>query len=61
MVTVHWGVTFQKTGDEPVEFDVSYIVSETGSEPKIILFVAHQDEEEAMKKLGLTENARAMA
>ena len=57
MVTVHWGASFKKTGDELVEFDVSYIVQETGKEPKIILFIAHQDEEEAMKELGLTAHA----
>ncbi len=55
IVTIHWGVTFRKTGSEVVEFDVSYLVQLTGEEPKIILFIAHQDEEEAMKKLGLTQ------
>jgi hypothetical protein len=53
MVTVHWGVTFQKTGDELIEFDVSYIVYQSEEEPSIILFISHQDEQEAMKKLGL--------
>jgi hypothetical protein len=53
MITVHWGLTFEKTGDQVIQFDVSYIVQETGKEPKIIMFIAHQDEEEAMKKLGL--------
>jgi Domain of unknown function (DUF4440) len=61
MVAVHWGVTFQKTGNKLIEFDVSYIVSEIKNDPQIILFIAHQDEEEAMKKLGLTENAKATA
>ena len=56
MVTVHWGVTFKKTGDELIEFDVSYIIYEAGDEPRIILFIAHQDEEEAMKNLGLLKN-----
>jgi hypothetical protein len=53
MVKVHWGVTFRKTGDRVIEFDVSYLVQNIGPEPKIILFIAHQDEEEAMKELGL--------
>jgi hypothetical protein len=53
IIAVHWGVTFRKTGDKLVEFDVSYIVDKTGPEPKIVMFVAHQDEEEAMKKLML--------
>lgn len=53
MVTVHWGVTFRKTGDKLIEFDVSYIVYQPEDDPSIILFIAHQDEQEAMKKLGL--------
>ena len=53
MVTVHWGVTFQKLGDKPVEFDVSYFLQNTSPKPQIIMFIAHQDEQEAMKELGL--------
>jgi hypothetical protein len=53
IVNVHWGVTFQKTGDKLVEFDVSYFVQKTGKEPKIILLIAHQDEQKAMQELGL--------
>lgn len=53
MVKVLWGAFFKKTGDEPVEFDVSYLVQHTGAELEIILFIAHQDENEAMKKLEL--------
>jgi hypothetical protein len=53
MVRVHWGVTFHKTGDKLIEFDVSYLVQKTSPEPKIILFIAHQDEEKAMQELGL--------
>ena len=53
MVIVRWGVTFEKTGSKPVEFDITYLIYETEDDPKIILFISHQDEEEAMKKLGL--------
>jgi hypothetical protein len=53
MVKVHWGVTFKKTGNKLIEFDVTYFIQKTGSEPKIIMFIAHQDEERAMKELGL--------
>jgi hypothetical protein len=56
MVKVHWGVTFQKTGDRLIEFDVSYLVQKIGDQPKIILFIAHQDEQKAMRDLGLLEN-----
>ena len=53
MVVVRWGITFAKTGNKLIEFDMSYIIQETGSEPKIILLISHEDEEAAMKKLGL--------
>ena len=53
LVKVHWGAKFKKTGDKLIEFDVSYLVQKTGHEPKIILFIAHQDEEKAMEELGL--------
>ncbi len=53
LANVHWGVTFHKTGDQLIEFDVSYLVQKTGPEPKIILFVAHQDDLRAMRELGM--------
>lgn len=53
MVKVHWGVTFQKTGDKLVEFDVTYFVQKVGTKPLIIMFIAHQDEQKAMQELGL--------
>ena len=53
MVVVRWGVTFEKTGARLIEFDISYIVQETGIAPKIILLISHEDEGAAMKKLGL--------
>lgn len=53
MVEVRWAVTFEMTGDKETEFDVSYIIQETTDEPRIIMFITHQDEEQAMKKLGL--------
>src|ERR671915_1925863 len=54
MVKVHWGVTFRKTGDKLIEFDVTYFIQKTDEEPKIIMFIAHEDEEKAMQELGLT-------
>jgi ketosteroid isomerase-like protein len=53
MVPVRWAATFEKTGGRPIEFDVTYFVQKTGEKPQIIMFIAHQDEEQAMKDLGL--------
>jgi 7-cyano-7-deazaguanine synthase in queuosine biosynthesis len=36
-----------------IEFDVTYFVQKTGPEPKIIMFIAHQDEQKAMEEMGL--------
>jgi hypothetical protein len=59
LVKVHWGVTFQKTGEKLIEFDVSYLLQKIGPEPKIILFIAHQDEQKAMQELGLLKAVKA--
>lgn len=53
MVTVLWAVTFEKTGDERIEFDVSYMIQQIAGQTKIILFITHQDEAEAMNNPGL--------
>jgi hypothetical protein len=53
MVKTHWGATFKKTGDRLVEFDVTYFIQDPITDPKIIMFIAHQDEQQAMKDLGL--------
>jgi len=53
LVTVHWACTFEKTGNKPIEFDVTYLIQDTEEKPQIILFIAHEDEEKAMKELGL--------
>jgi hypothetical protein len=53
MVVVRWGITFEKTGGRLIEFDISYIIQETDIDPRIILLISHEDEEAAMKKLGV--------
>lgn len=56
MVTIHWGVHFEKL-DRPYEFDVSYLVQLTDETPRIILFISHEDEEEAMKEVARRQKA----
>jgi hypothetical protein len=53
MVVIRWGLIFEKTGSKPIEFDISYIVYENGSMPKIILLISHEDEETVMKRFGI--------
>jgi hypothetical protein len=58
MVTIHWGAYFEKL-EQPYEFDVSYLVQLTGDKPRIILFISHQDEEEAMKEVARLQQKAA--
>lgn len=53
LVDVRWGATFEKTGDRLIEYDVSYIVRKSGKHLKLVMIIAHQDEEKAMKELGI--------
>jgi hypothetical protein len=53
MVKTHWGLTFQKTGDNIIESDITFLIQKTGSEPKIITFIDHQDDEKVYQRLGL--------
>lgn len=55
-MTIRWAAKF-KSLDKLVEFDVWYLVRRTGDEPRIILFISRQDEEKAMKELGLLNAA----
>ncbi len=58
MVVVRWGVTFENTGAKTIEFDVTYIVYETADDAKVVFFISHEDEQEAMNKLGLLSKKR---
>jgi hypothetical protein len=53
LVDVRWEAVFRKQETKCVQFDVSYIVQRTDTDPKIILFITHQDEQDAIKDLKL--------
>lgn len=50
LVKVKFGMTFKKTGDEMITFDISYIIRVVEGEPKIMLYISHEDEMEVLKK-----------
>ena len=52
LVVIRWGITFEKTGSRLFEFDVTYIVHQVDSNPKIILMISHDEEETAIKRFG---------
>jgi hypothetical protein len=53
LATVTWAATFEKTADRPVTFEISYIVDLAAARPRIVAYLAHQDEEEELRKLDL--------
>ncbi len=53
LVTTHWGLTFEKTGNKVIESDITFLVQKTASEPTILTFIDHQDDEEVYRQLGL--------
>lgn len=55
LVKIHWRVVFTGNGERIVEFDVSYIVHQGSIEPKVVMFITHQDESQFMQRLGSRE------
>jgi hypothetical protein len=53
LTTVEWGARFEKTGDELITFEITYILRTSGETPKIVGYISHEDQEEAMKERGL--------
>ena len=53
LVTVQWATTFEKTGDERIRFEISYLLRLTEDGPLILAYVSHEDEQELMKGKGL--------
>jgi hypothetical protein len=51
---VFWGAKFKTTGDRLIKFDISYLTRKTAEGLQILTSVAHQDEAEMRKELGLT-------
>jgi hypothetical protein len=53
LAKVRWGARFQKTGDELITFEDTYLVHRDGPALKIILFISHADEQAVMREKGL--------
>lgn len=55
MVAVQWRMTFEKEPGQPLpaEFEIVYFLFIEEELPKIVLYIAHDDEEETMRQMGL--------
>ncbi|MBL0940369.1 MAG: hypothetical protein IBJ03_15850 [Gemmatimonadaceae bacterium] len=55
LVTVEWAATFERTGDDPIQFSISYLLRDADGTLKIAAYISHEDQEEAMQANGLLE------
>jgi hypothetical protein len=53
IATIQWGATFQETGDDLITFKITYIVQEQGDALKVLGYISHEDQLEAMRERGL--------
>jgi hypothetical protein len=53
LAKVTWSARFRKQAQEPISFDVSYMVRTSEPMPQIILFISHQDERAVLAEHGL--------
>lgn len=50
LVKVKFGMTFKKTGDELITFDITYLMRVFEGKSKIVLYISHEDEMEILKE-----------
>lgn len=58
-VTVTWGARFAATGAQRIDFDITYLIEDLGAGHRILAYVAHTDQDDEMRRLGLLPNADA--
>lgn len=58
LVTVEWGTQFEKTGERPITFEISYLLEGSGEDWKILAYISEKDQEEEMQALGLGQRTR---
>jgi hypothetical protein len=55
MVAVQWRMTFQQEPDrvQDAEFEILYFLFIRNEQPKVVMYISHDDEEETMREMGL--------
>ena len=53
IATVEWGAMFRKTGDELITFKITYILQQQRNTFKVLGYISHVDQMEAMREKGL--------
>lgn len=55
MVNVGWRMTFTGDGGAPkvAEFEILYFLFVQNEDPKVVMYISHDDEQETMEEMGL--------
>jgi hypothetical protein len=53
IATVRWGARYAMTGDELLEFEITYLLERKDSDYVVLGYISHADQEEAMRAHGL--------
>lgn len=53
LVTVTWVSTFERTGETPIRFRISYIIRMGADGRRVAAYISHEDQLEAMRQKGL--------
>ena len=55
LARVTWGARFARTGDRLIEFEIAYLLEQSGDRWTILSYISRSDQDEEMRKLGLIE------
>jgi hypothetical protein len=53
LARVRWSVRFEKTGARAIEFEIAYLLEQTGESWRVLGYISERDQEEEMRAHGL--------
>jgi len=53
LASVEWGAKYKKTGEELINFEITYLLQFLENRIKIIAYISHEDQEKVMKERGI--------
>ena len=56
LAQVEWGARFKKTGTRLIKFWIAYLLEKNDGRWKILAYISEKDQEDEMRKLGITES-----
>ncbi|UYQ94668.1 hypothetical protein MKQ68_06140 [Chitinophaga horti] len=53
MVKVTWSASYRKEGAQNIVFDMHYLLYHRATDPQIVMYISHEDQETVMKEKGV--------